>query len=143
MGKAMARWRRSTPAKRANLAINFYGGNKGNIDCSNEQSMIRWIKQADGTFTHDFSVFDRYLELVAKTIGKPSLLRVNCWGEVTSKDGKLSPNGVRTVSRLDPASGVVEPMEQPCPGTEESYQFWKPVLDQAPQGRSRPAGGGM
>jgi hypothetical protein len=114
----------------ANLAINFYGGNKGGADSSNEESIVRWIKQEDGSFKYDFTVFDKYLGMVAKTIGKPSLLRVNCWGEVSKKDGKMLHNGVTSVSRLDPATGKVEPMEQPVPGTEESYAFWKPVLDE-------------
>ncbi|MFH1024872.1 MAG: glycoside hydrolase domain-containing protein [Planctomycetota bacterium] len=119
-----------------NMAINFYGGNKGGADCSNEESMVRWIKQPDGSYTYDFAIFDKYLDMVAKTIGKPSLLRVNCWGEAMLKDGKLLPGAMGSehkilpVSLLDPATGKIEPMEQPCPGTEESYAFWKPVLDE-------------
>jgi hypothetical protein len=114
----------------ANLAINFYGGNKGGADNSNEESLVRWIKQPDGSYKHDFALFDKFLDTVAKHIGKPTLLRINCWGEVAKKDGKLVHNGVTSVSRLDPATGKVEPMEQPVPGTEESLAFWKPVLDE-------------
>ncbi|MFH0983715.1 MAG: glycoside hydrolase domain-containing protein, partial [Planctomycetota bacterium] len=104
-----------------NMAINFYGGNKGGADCSNEESMVRWIKQPDGAYTYDFAIFDKYLDMVAKTIGKPSLLRVNCWGEAMLKDGKLLPGAMGnehkllSVSLLDPATGKIEPMEQPCP----------------------------
>ena len=111
-----------------NLAVNFYGGNKGAVDTSNEQSMVRWIKKADGSFGYDFTVFDKYCDLVARTIGKPFPLRLNCWGEV-NKEGK---NGsAAQVTCLDPATGKLEPMEQPLFGSEESYAFWKPVIDEA------------
>jgi hypothetical protein len=138
MGKSMALMAEinSRPAA-ANLAINFYGGNKGGVDCSNEQSLVRWIKQPDGSYKHDLSLFDKYLDFVAKTVGKPSLLRINCWGEVMLKDGKVvSGSGVDpgakslSVTVLDPATGKLDAMEQPTPGSEESHNFWKPVLDE-------------
>jgi len=114
-----------------NMAINFYGGNKGDPNVSNEQSMVRWIRQADGSYKYDFSIFDKYMDMVAQVIGKPTLLRINCWGEAAKQDGKLVHKGaVTTVSRLDPATGNIEPMDQPIPGTEESFTFWKPVLDE-------------
>jgi hypothetical protein len=53
-------------------------------------------------------------------------VRLNCWGE---PDRGRKP--AVTVSRLDPATGEVEPMPQPPLGSDESYQFWKPVIDQA------------
>ncbi|MCX7590301.1 MAG: hypothetical protein N2255_01600, partial [Kiritimatiellae bacterium] len=64
-----------------NLAIDFYGIG------GNEESMVRWVKQPDGSFKHDFTVLDRYLDLVAKHYGKPLPIRLNCWGEV-DKQGK-------------------------------------------------------
>jgi len=103
-----------------NLAIGFYGAG------GNRQSMVRWIRNSDGSFTHDYTVLDAYLDLIARTIGKPLPIRFNCWGEV-SKDGTTS--NVPTVSLLDPATGKVEPLQQPVPGTPESYTFWKPVFD--------------
>jgi len=111
-----------------NLAVNFYGGNKGAVDTSNEQSMVRWIRKGDGSFSYDFTIFDKYCDLVARTIGKPLPVRLNCWGEV-NKEGK---NGCAAqVTCLDPATGKLEPIEQPLFGSEESYAFWKPVIDEA------------
>jgi hypothetical protein len=133
MGKSMALMAEIN-ARQAivNLACNFYG-----LD-SNAETMVRWIRQPDGSYKYDFTIFDKYLDLVAKTMGKPTLLRVNCWSEVTRKDGALvASNGgpniggkVFPVTLLDPATGKVEPMDQPMPGTEESFAFWKPVLDE-------------
>ena len=114
------------------LAIDFYG-NPGN-----SESMVRWIKQADGTYTHDFTILDKYLDVVAASMPKPALVRVNCWGELrpgwggASKDANEYWSKVREgrfVTQLDPATGALSPLEQPVPGTPESLAFWKPVLD--------------
>jgi len=105
----------------ANLAVDFYGLN------GNRESLVRWIRQPDGSYKHDFTAFDKYLDMIDRAIGKPLPLRLNCWGEL-GRDGK---NGTATkVSVLDPATGKVEPMEQPTFGTDESYRFWKPVIDE-------------
>jgi hypothetical protein len=136
MGKSMALMAEINSRQAiVNLAISFYGGNKGEINCSNKETIIRWIRQADGSFKYDFTLFDKYLDLVAKSMGKPTLLRVNCWNEVAKKNGVIAAgfpsSGVAqnmSVSLLDPATGKVEPMEQPTPGTEESFKFWQPVL---------------
>jgi hypothetical protein len=102
------------------LAVGFHGMN------SNQQSVVRWVKQPDETYTYDFSILDKFLDLAAKTVGKPLPLRFNCWGEV-GKDGRWA--NVTTVSLLDPATGTVSELAQPQPG-EESYKFWKPILDE-------------
>jgi hypothetical protein len=140
MGKSMALMAEVNSRQAiANLAINFYGGDKGAVDCSNEQSIVRWIRQPDGTYTYDFSIFDKYLDAVAKYMGKPALLRINCWGEFRPGWGDAPADPAtcwktvaagRFVTRLDPATGKLEPMEQPIPGTSESLAFWKPVLDE-------------
>ena len=113
-----------------NLCIDFYGMS------GNAQSMVRWIKQPDGSFKHDFSVFDKYLDLVAKHCGKPCPLRLNCWGEAKGyreyQAKKLSQFSCAIgVTLLDPATGKLGQIEQPCPGTRESLDFWQPVLQEA------------
>ncbi|MHC4915821.1 MAG: hypothetical protein ACYTGB_10050, partial [Planctomycetota bacterium] len=74
--------------------------------------------------------FDKYLDLAAKTIGKPNLIRLNCWGEINRKTGVLNDTG-KYVSVKDPDTGKLSRIEQPMLGTEESYKFWKPVLEKA------------
>jgi len=116
----------------AELAIDFYGIG------GNRESMVRWIKDGDG-YKHDFAVLDKYLDMVAKSMGKPALLRLNCWGEQRPGWGGMPADPAecwakvkegKQVSLLDPATGKIEPMDQPPPGTEESLKFWKPVLDE-------------
>ena len=109
-----------------NLGINFYGGNKGGADSGNAESMVRWVKGADGSFKYDFTVFDKYCDLVAKHCGKPFPIRLNCWG-TSSKEGKNEC--VTDVTVVE--NGKLGTMEQPPFGTEESYKFWKPVIDEA------------
>jgi hypothetical protein len=113
------------------LAIDFYGV------AGNRDTMVRWIKQADGSFKYDFTIFDKYLDTVAKYMGKPAVLRMNCWEDVKKENGKIVPNrgrgrtgGSYCVTVIDPATGKLEPMDQPLSGTEESFVFWKPVLDE-------------
>ncbi|MDD4888613.1 MAG: DUF6067 family protein [Phycisphaerae bacterium] len=92
----------------------------------NTQSVVRWIKKPDGSFDHDFTVFDKFLGAIAESIGKPLPLRLNCWGQL-GKDNK-SWGVANQVSLLDPATGTVTPMDMPPPGPE-CTAFWKPVLD--------------
>jgi len=105
----------------------------------NAQSMVRWVKQADGTTTRDFTVFDRYLDLYEKTVGKPGVLLLSVWGRGADGDRTISfgkeidmPAYARrprhTVTCLDPTTGKVASLEQPAYGTPESVTFWKPVL---------------
>lgn len=102
----------------------------------NEQTLIRWIKQDDGSYKYDFSPFDRYLDLVEKTLGTPRPLRLNIWGQLQEKKNEETGEQelrfvygcAKSVSLLDPATGTVENLEQPLPGTEACRTFWSPVM---------------
>jgi hypothetical protein len=110
----------------ANLVIGFatttYMGGSGQ---GNPESLVRWIKQKDGTFKHDFTNFDRYLDMVAQAIGKPRTLRLNCWGAKQWNPSDLD----KPVTVYDPATGQLSTLKQPSLGTPENYAFWKPVFD--------------
>jgi len=113
-----------------NLTYNFSG--------SNGESLIRWIKQADGSYKHDFTIFDKYLNMVDKAIGKPRPLRLNCWGAVKINAAKNTreledwgmgePGGV-WVTGMNPTNGNLYGIVQPLPGTPESLAFWRPVFE--------------
>ncbi len=45
----------------------------------NEQSMVRWIRQADGTYKHDYSIMEKYLDLAEKHMGKPKMVVLYAW----------------------------------------------------------------
>ncbi len=120
-----------------NLAVDWYGLS------GNEQSEVRWIRQPDGSLKHDFSILDKHLDIVAKSMGKPRPLRLNCWVATDKPFDKIWPDHPKGwedpwlltkmagyVTTLDPASGKLDRMTPPCPGTPESLAFWKPVLDE-------------
>jgi len=107
----------------ANLCAEFFS------DGSNAESLIRWIKQPDGSYRHDFTVFDKYLDMIAKYVGKPLPLRLNCWPALDVGGRRTRPK-VRWVTQLDPATGKHERIDQPDPGTEEAVAFWRPVFDE-------------
>lgn len=105
------------------FAINWAGGN--------DESVVRWIKKTDGTYRYDFTVFDKYLDAVDRSIGKPFPLRLNCWGQIKAdKDGKIGWYGPKSVTLLDPETGNVAPLEMPPPtdSMKECEEFWRPVL---------------
>jgi hypothetical protein len=119
-----------------NLVCDFFANGYGGSFNSNPESLVRWVKQPDGSFKHDFTNFDRYIKMVAETIGKPRTLRLNCWGEPNpqSAGGWISRDfdntGARSVTVFDPATGQLSRLKQPPLGTEENYRFWKPVFDE-------------
>jgi hypothetical protein len=120
-----------------NLVCDFFANGYSGSMNSNPESLVRWIKQPDGSFKHDFTNFDRYLEMVAKTIGKPRTLRLNCWGDCNPGrvgtgwiSADFDNSGERPVTVLDPATGKLTRLKQPPLGTEENYRFWKPVFDE-------------
>lgn len=117
----------------AELSIDFYGL------AGNAETMVRWVSQPDGSYAHDFTIFEKYLDVVEKSMGKPRLLRLNCWGEVRPGWGRAGNDPLEiwtanrlgtTVTRLDPKTGELSAMAQPLPSTPEGFAFWKPVLDE-------------
>jgi len=140
MGKSLALMAEAGSRQvNANLTVAYFG--KG----LRPDSLVRWIKRPDGGYSHDFTVFDKYLDMVAKYVGEPFPLQLNCWRppQRGSKDwggvkaaSLLDPvaaqqaASVGMVLLLDPATGTMECMSQPALGTEESYDFWRPVFDE-------------
>lgn len=95
----------------------------------NSEGMIRWIDKGNGKYDHDLSVFDKYLDLYQKKLGKPGLLLLSVVTPYTDKVNKKTGKGGHVVvSRLDPATKKVESMEGPKYGTPECESFWRDVL---------------
>ena len=67
----------------------------------NEQSMVRWVKEGEGKYRYDFSVMDRYLDLVAKRQGPPAVVCFVLWdnylegGEFGDQVERLEGKSVR------------------------------------------------
>ena len=91
---------------------------------NNTDSMVRWIRQTDGSFKYDFSIMERYLDLYAQRVGKPRVLAIYN-GHFEGRKNEVPPP---KVSLLNPATGKLEPLPVPAYGTKENGQFWKPVF---------------
>lgn len=92
----------------------------------NEEGMVYWVRQTDGSFKHDFAVFDRYMGLVKKHLIDPDFIVLNLYHAGGWADrGPKQPN---TVTVVDAATGRRESMQVPEFGTDASKAFWQPVL---------------
>lgn len=96
----------------------------------NDDTMVKWIQQPDGSYEYDFTVFDRYCDLAEKIIGKPFPVRLNIWrGPFGSEDANEFPQPKVLV--VDTATGAVSELEPPRQmGSEAMRDFWKPVLSE-------------
>jgi Glycoside hydrolase 123, catalytic domain/Glycoside hydrolase 123, N-terminal domain len=110
----------------------------------NAESMVRWIKTEDGTYEHDFTIMDRYLDVAEKHLGKPKMVTFQAWelylsprsmtrslwkeGPTKGARAALQGKGPR-VSLLDPKTGKVEAIHLPCFEDPASKALWQPVWD--------------
>jgi len=109
----------------------------------NAESMIRWIKKADGKYDWDFSVMDKYLDVVEKNLGKPKLVILQVWevymsskesagrrfGERLDEQQKVS-GGAPLVTRIDPITGRTENITLPKLSDPVSKPIWQALLNQ-------------
>ena len=118
----------------------------------NEQSMVRFIKKADGTYDHDFSIMDRYLDTAVKNMGKPKFVVFTAWEiylQPPKKEVKVDPNEDGYVSMekswlaarwqlrakgpfvttIDPATNKVGETNLPRFEDLAAMAIWKPLFD--------------
>jgi hypothetical protein len=92
----------------------------------NDDGMILWVRQPDGTFTYDFKLFDRFMDLAQKHF-LLDFVALHIWHsggwETRAAD---QPN---TVTVVDGKTGERSHMQVPKFDTEEAKKFWKPLLD--------------
>ena len=96
---------------------------------NNRETMVRWIRKADGGYEHDFSILDRYLDLYEKRVGKPVVVLLSTFHpyvDAKDKEGKVQS---ALVTLLNKETGKVEDLRVPDYGTPECAAFWKPILD--------------
>jgi len=99
----------------------------------NEYSMVRWIKQKDGSWQHDFSIIEKYLDIVVKRLGKVPAVVIYAWDV---DDGASYMGGGSRMEKkpygftvVDPATGKLENQEGPKWGDPEMRPFLQPVFD--------------
>ncbi len=92
----------------------------------NDEGMVLWVRKSDRTFEYDFTVFDRYMNLVQKHLVDPDFIVLHLWHAAGWEDRGVKQEN--TVTVIDPATGARESMQVPEFGTEASKTFWAPVL---------------
>jgi hypothetical protein len=93
----------------------------------NDEGWITWIRTPGGAYEYDFTVLDRYLDLVRRHCGVPRHVALHVWHAGGWKHRAVDdPN---TVTVLDTATGKKGPMPVPRFGTSESTAFWTAALN--------------
>ncbi len=101
-----------------------------------KEGMVRWTKNADGTYGHDYTIFDKYLALALEHMGKPQVACLYAWepnyaaDSRYNRDPKNETKQTAPVNVLDPKTGEVSEMPSPFYGAPECADFWKPVLEE-------------
>lgn len=95
----------------------------------NEQSMVRYVNE-NGNLKPEFTVFDRYLDLVQKYMNI-DVLNLYVWDRYTGQTrwagiGDLPATNV-IVTVVDPATGKGTDYQSPVYSTPEAKIFWEPV----------------
>ena len=124
----------------------------------NEESMVRWIKKADGTWGWDFSIMDKYLDYAEKHEGTPKIVAFIAWESylntpqtavtLTAQEDKLKNDDWASMEKswaaakwdlrgkgpavtvLDPATGKVSTENLPRFEDPASQAIWKPLFDE-------------
>jgi len=94
----------------------------------NDDGMVYWVKKPDGTYAHDFRVFDLYMDLAQKhfTLDFVALHVWHSGGWETR-----AANQENTVTVLDEKTGERAHLQVPKFDTEDAKKFWKPFLEAA------------
>ena len=96
----------------------------------NEFSMVRWISSSASpqavpgqpSYTYDFAIAERYLDLAIKHLGKVPIV---CLYGATANQRE----GGGLYTEMNQASRELKEMKAPDWGTPESRAFWKPAVD--------------
>ena len=101
----------------------------------NPASMVRWIRQSDGTYLADTSIAERYLDTALKHLGKIPVVclyiatRAQYMQTVGYGNGDGRVNNQSIVTEFDPKTGQTKDLLPPPWGTPEAQTFWKPVIN--------------
>ncbi len=126
-------------AKVGNKTLYLHLSGKSNF--GNEETHVRWIKGKDGSFTHDFSPAEKYLDAFIKEIGRPKVIVMYDWEPYVGgghKHGEAPKCLGNFYTLYDPKTKKTAMVEGPIhshgeedfPKYPDDYKaFWKPVFD--------------
>ena len=98
---------------------------RAKTELGNAESMVQWVKQQDGTWRHDFAIFERYLDTALKYHDADRLkcIAMDVWGAEVAREGRSAE-----VTVVDPATGEKTVMALPPYGSPECEELWEPVI---------------
>ncbi len=93
-----------------------------------QETMVRWVKQSDGSYTYDFTVMDKYLDLVQKHMPGVRAVVLCVFERYMLPASRRRGRDIGVLmSVLDPKTGEVAQMEGPKYSDPEAKAFWQPV----------------
>jgi len=96
----------------------------GKTFVDNTDSMVHWIKQADGSYTYDYSAVGKYLDVAGRHLKG---IRAVCL--IVNSPSHTAGRVTRYYTEQDPKTGALTQQEAPAWGTPEAKAFWKPVIE--------------
>ncbi len=97
-----------------------------------EHPIVRFTANGDGTYTPDFRVLDKYLDLYARYVRAPHAIIAYLWDPGLAGIPRLRQRQNRfrgqKICVVD-AQGGLSTVEVPLPGEEGSEGIWRPVMD--------------
>jgi hypothetical protein len=121
------------------------------------ESMVRWIKKDDGTYDHDVSIAEKYLDTAIKHMGRPKFVAFIAWeiylsspktevkltaeeAEKADRDWAAMEKSWKAarwdlrgkgpaVTALDPKTGQTSTINLPRFEDPASLAIWKPLFD--------------
>jgi len=109
----------------------------------NAETIVRWVKTGEGTYRHDFTALDRYMDLVEKHLGKPPVVCLYVWekfltreasrGQWEGKDQEAAIKGAMGkgpgVTVVDPATGETSTLYPGPWGDRHAQALWRPLAE--------------
>ena len=98
----------------------------------NDQGMVRWVKEGEGKYKHDFTIMEKYLDCVIKYQGKPQMVCFYVWDYHCNV--RQNPTGFQ--NRIPTSKGEVvvsgkdgKEVTLPRYADPAAKALWKPVID--------------
>jgi hypothetical protein len=105
----------------------------------NEHSMIRWVRQPDGSLKPDFRIAEKYLDTAIKHLGKVPVVVVYAWDVDSGSTYFGKPRGEKHAHLIektgfpftvvDPKTGKLTEQRGPTWGDAKIRVFLEPVFD--------------
>lgn len=110
-----------------------------------QESMVRWVRKDDGSYSYDFSLMDKYLDVAEKNLGPLKMVVFPVWEvymvqqdqyqgrpyhkEFMEKNNRFIGKGP-VVTLWNKADGKTENIGLPAYADPASQALWKPLFDQ-------------